>query len=76
MACSRASRAVVDELAASPADLADQDRPGGVGAEAVLEDPEVDPDDVAVLEHSFLRGMPWTTTSLIEVQSTAGYGRT
>ena len=64
----------LDEVAGPGARGADVERGRGVAVEAVVDGRHVDVDDVSVPQH--LRpGMPWQTTSLIEVQTLLGKPR-
>ena len=52
-------------------DLADRERAGGVGDEAVERDADVDREDVALLS-SYGAGDPWTTIAFGESRSRPG----
>src|SRR3569832_759034 len=64
----------VDQLLYFGRNGPDADRPGGVRAEPVLEDPEVDSDDVAVLQHLVLAGDP-VDDHLVDRGAQHGRGR-
>ena len=56
-------------------DLADAERVGAVGDVAVERHADVDGDEVALGRPRIDPGMPWTTTSLVEMQIAFGYSR-
>ena len=68
MALYRHSWVTCDQALGPTGTRADVEHAAGVAVVAVLDDGDVDVDDVAVLQGFLVRGMPWQTTSLIEVQ--------